>query len=101
MQVAGNPPGMYVIVNASNAPVDPHTLNRALARDIARAQVRPINVHGLRHSMATAAVSAGVSMRVLQDLLGHASLSTTAQIYAHVVPAERVSAVAAVSRAVL
>lgn len=80
------------VCSPDGSPIAPEALNRALAADIAAAQVRPINLHGLRHSMATLAVSLGVSMRVLQQLLGHSSYAVTAGTYAHVLHTDQAAA---------
>jgi integrase len=58
-----------------------------LARDLRRVErlagVQHIGLHGLRHTMATNAVRAGVSLRVVQQLIGHSSFALTARVYTH------------------
>jgi integrase len=43
-----------------------------------------VNLHALRHGWATLALEAGVSMKVVQDRLNHASERVTSDIYTHV-----------------
>lgn len=59
------------------------TLETIHNRTIATAGVPKIRLHALRHSFASIALANGANVKVISDMLGHASIATTLDIYAH------------------
>ncbi len=49
-----------------------------------RYQLPKVRFHDLRHSFATLLIEANVSMKVIQELLGHSTITTSMDLYAHV-----------------
>jgi integrase len=50
------------------------------------ADLPPIRLHDLRHTVATLALTAGAHTKVVQELLGHANVGVTLDTYSHVTP---------------
>lgn len=59
-------------------------VNEVLTKLCEKYKLPRITVHGLRHSCASLLFAAGVDVKVVQKLLGHAHIETTMNIYTHV-----------------
>ncbi len=73
-----------VFLNARGGPLSRMGVWKILRRHVEAAEItKPVSPHTLRHSFATHLLEGGADLTAVQEMLGHADISTT-QIYTHV-----------------
>jgi integrase len=76
----------WVWVRKSGRPHDRNSATHALRAVVARYGGRKLTWHDFRHFFASALIHSGVPVPAVQKAMGHASPSTTLEVYAHVWP---------------
>jgi integrase len=87
-----------LIFHKAGQPLRQRKIKVEFRRPLVVAGIRSIRLYDLRHTAATLAVAAGVSVKVISDQLGHASISFTLERYSHVLPSIQDEAAAKVER---
>ena len=73
----------YICVDEMGNRMSPNYITTGFSKLLKKNGLRAIRFHDLRHSCASLLLSNGVSMKQIQEWLGHSDFSTTANIYAH------------------
>jgi integrase len=73
-----------VFTTSVGTALEPRNVARSWAALCEKAGVRVVRLHDLRHAAASFALAAGLDMKVIQTMLRHSRMATTADIYAHV-----------------
>ncbi|MDO8568011.1 MAG: tyrosine recombinase XerC [Dehalococcoidales bacterium] len=81
-RLLGNKPNTAVFLGRYGGRLPVRTVEKILAK-YARSVGKRVHPHMLRHTFATHMLDGGADLRVVQELLGHATLSST-QVYTHV-----------------
>lgn len=66
-----------------------NVMRRSFVPLLERAGLPHIRFHDLRHSAASIMLALGVSLKTVQEILGHANIATTGDIYSHVMPVQQ------------
>lgn len=72
----------YVLTGTKNF-IEPRAYRKHYETFLKRNNIRHINFHGLRHTFATSCIESGADCKVVSELLGHASVNTTLNLYVH------------------
>jgi integrase len=74
----------FIFANEFNKPIRPDSISQWWRRFTSKYKLKHIRFHELRHTSATLLINEGVHAKVISERLGHADISTTMNIYGHV-----------------
>lgn len=72
---------------------------QSVVRNRNHSLARPLRFHDLRHSCASLLLASGVSMKAIQDWLGHSTFNVTANFYSHLDYQSRISSAEVIASA--
>jgi len=79
----------FVFTGPHGDVIAPEKINEVHKEMLERANLPHVRFHDLRHACATLLLSKGVTLKMIQEILGHANFQITADLYSHLVEALR------------
>ena len=73
----------YYVLSGSDVPVEPRTCRASYRKVLRELGLPPLRFHALRHSFATRCIESQCDYKTVSVILGHASISTTMDLYVH------------------
>lgn len=75
----------YIFTRWNGEPMSLDTIGSYMKKFTDKHELKPIHIHSLRHTNASILIASGVDLKTVSSRLGHSNLSTTGNIYAHVI----------------
>ena len=89
----------HVFSNENGTPISGERVSKDFAKIVKRNDLPHIPLHGLRHTAASLMIAGGVHARTIADILGHSSISTTMDVYGHLISGVQQGAVSVLDAA--
>jgi len=93
--------GGFLVADELGRPYRPDTISGWFDVKVKEAGLPRIRLHDCRHTSASLMLAAGVPVKVVSEMLGHASVAITLSVYAHTMPGMAEEAGAALSASLL
>lgn len=98
LKTSNTKPTDFVFTVDNGKPVEPDYLTHHFGLIIKNNNLAPIRFHDLRHSCATILINNDVSIKFVQEWLGHSCYSTTADIYSHVYEKSKIACISTMDK---
>ena len=79
----------FVFINRKGMPTKNSTYDSAIYKIVDKAGIPRFSMHTLRHTFAARAIEAGMKPKNLQEILGHANIGVTMNLYVHITEDEK------------
>lgn len=79
-----NPTTTFIFESPEGKPIPSSLPRKWLLQIVKGTDVRPIKIHGFRHTHASLCFEAGMTLKQVQHRLGHSDLKTTMNVYTHI-----------------
>ena len=79
-----NPTTTFIFESPEGKPIPSSLPRKWLLQIVKGTEVRPIKIHGFRHTHASLCFEAGMTLKQVQHRLGHSDLKTTMNVYTHI-----------------